>query len=354
VSDLGLVVPRFGPAGGNEAQAWRLANALVERGHEVTVYAGAFDARADARIRRVALGPWARGGGARALAFALASRRVGDHDAVWSFGRSLRHDIVRMGWGAHGAWVERRPGLTSGRSTPKDWLFMGLDAQAARRARVVVVNSAMAKADVVRHCGVPGDKVLVIRNGVDLGRFSPEPRREALRRRLGLGTGRIAVFVGSGFVRKGLGTAAQAFLTASAPQDELVVIGRDRHEGRWRARLEGELCSKLRWVGPCEDPAPWIRAADALVLPTTYDPASNVVLEAMASGIPAVTSRWDGSAEVVPDRRLIVDDPLNQRDVAAALDYAWSSPSLGGLVRAAALVWPDSRYVDEWIGQLPR
>jgi glycosyltransferase involved in cell wall biosynthesis len=78
-------------------------------------------------------------------------------------------------------------------------------------------------------------------------------------------------------------------------------------------------------------------------LPTRYDPAANSTMEALASGVPPVTSGRDGNAEVVPDPALVVADPLDVAGFAAALERAWSTPSLRERCRHAAEAWPVSR-----------
>jgi UDP-glucose:(heptosyl)LPS alpha-1,3-glucosyltransferase len=82
----------------------------------------------------------------------------------------------------------------------------------------------------------------------------------------------------------------------------LVVVGKDRHARRYErlARRLG-VSARVRFVGAQEDTTPYYGAADAFVLPTLYDPFPNVVLEAMASGLPVVTSRKCGAVDLIRD-----------------------------------------------------
>ena len=96
--------------------------------------------------------------------------------------------------------------------------------------------------------------------------------------------------------------------------------------------------------GAVDCPARWMRAADAVILPTRYDAAANTTLEAMASGVPAITSAADGNAELVPDPKLVVSDPTNVDGFAHALHHAWQGRTALGLqCRAVAESWPVSR-----------
>ncbi|MBT3222207.1 MAG: glycosyltransferase, partial [Proteobacteria bacterium] len=88
----------------------------------------------------------------------------------------------------------------------------------------------------------------------------------------------------------------------------------------------------------------WLVGADALLLPTQYDPAANATMEAMACAIPPVTTFFDGNKELVPDEHLIIDEPLNVEQCATALEYAWSNQRrLGEECRRVVAQWPVSR-----------
>ena len=158
--------------------------------------------------------------------------------------------------------------------------------------------------------------------------------------------GRVALFVGRGFRRKGLKTAVTAFRRVATLDDRMVVVGEDG--GSWAARplLQTLLGRQLVWMGRVADLSQWLVGADALLLPTRYDPAANVTLEAMACGVPPVTTQRDGNHEIVPHSSLVVQNPEDVPAVAHALTAAWalgSDPSL----RAAAEAWPVSRNANE-------
>lgn len=142
-------------------------------------------------------------------------------------------------------------------------------------------------------------------NGVDAARFSPTPRflyREAKRRDLGIGDGDLAVlFVGQGFSRKGLGTLLDALgsLRLRGLALRLIVVGRGAR-GPWMARAERlGLGARVVFAGHVVDTDAFYAAADVFALPTFFDPFANATLEAMASGLPVITSRSNGAAEVL-------------------------------------------------------
>jgi UDP-glucose:(heptosyl)LPS alpha-1,3-glucosyltransferase len=76
-------------------------------------------------------------------------------------------------------------------------------------------------------------------------------------------------------------------------------VGRDKHAARYQARARDRgVARRVTFAGPQADPRPYYGAADAFVLPTLYDPCPNAALEAMACGMPIVTSTRSGAAEL--------------------------------------------------------
>ena len=124
-------------------------------------------------------------------------------------------------------------------------------------------------------------------------------------------------------------------------EPELWVIGHDlRADAFQRAGDRLGLGARLRMLGPQKDTLPWYGAADIAVLPSIYDPFGTVVIEAMASGLPAVVSTGSGARELV-DRfePTLVCDAASVNDLAAGLARALllsSRPETAARVRAAA------------------
>ncbi|MBW1880308.1 MAG: glycosyltransferase family 4 protein [Deltaproteobacteria bacterium] len=341
---------RFATDGGTERYAVELTRWLVGRGHEVHVYCGQASVEIPGVHVHTVLPRRGRGavGVARDL---LAARRVQRHrhDVVQAFIRVPGCTVYRAGGGAHLAWLHARGSGWRHRArtalSPADHAEVWADRNALCTARIVVCNSRMAANDVCALYGISEDRVRVVRNGVDPVRFRPSPeRRSAARRAWGVQEGgRVALFLANGYRRKGLSVAAQAFARVSGARDRLVVMGRDAHARRILAPLGRLLGDRLVVQGPVPRPERWLPGADATLLPTRYDSAANTTLEALASGVPPVTSGRDGNAEVVPEPALVVTEPADVAGFAAALCHAWSTPGLGARCRRATEAWPVSR-----------
>ena len=93
---------------------------------------------------------------------------------------------------------------------------------------------------------------------------------------------------------------------------------------------------RVDFVGRAERPEDWLARATALVLPTRYDPCANVTLEAMAAGIPVVTSIRNGASEVLPHAWMAIDDSRDDKALAEVLERVLQTADLGSACRAEA------------------
>lgn len=265
-----------------------------------------------------------------AMELALGARHVASAGEVAiALERTLGHAVYRAGAGVHRVYrraMGRRP-------SPLEWL----DRRAVLGARVVVANSEATAHDLVAELGVSSAKVELVRTGVDLERFHPRDRQGR--------SGRVVLFAAHGWRRKGFETAVNAFCAVASGTDTLWIAGRDSRRRRWM-RWARRKVPDLEDLGLSVDLSRVLPQVDCLLHPTRYDPASNVVLEAMACGVPPVTTQMDGSAEVLPEPRLIVQEPQNVRQVVSALRFALHAPEgLVDVLRASAACWPDTRNV---------
>jgi UDP-glucose:(heptosyl)LPS alpha-1,3-glucosyltransferase len=195
------------------------------------------------------------------------------------------------------------------------------------RVFVAAVSDYVAR-QVQTGLGFPPDRIRVVFNGVDISPLTAEERggyRAALRAELDLaGDAPLVLFAAHNFRLKGLAELVRATAAGQSGRGGawvVAVAGRD-DPGRYR-RLARRLGveSRLRFVGTRTPIRGWYAAADALAHPTWYDPCSRVVLEALSLGLPVVTTRYNGAAEMMQAGRHgeIVDEPSDIARLAAAL-----------------------------------
>jgi UDP-glucose:(heptosyl)LPS alpha-1,3-glucosyltransferase len=212
----------------------------------------------------------------------------------------------------------------------------------------------MVKADILRHFDIDPAKLRVILSGVDTTVFHPglrELHRAETRKTLRIPkSAPVALFVGSGFERKGLigflmGLADQSGhsrLTRESVRG--IVVGHDKHMTRFQSFADQlGLSDRVSFVGGVNDVRPFYAAADIFVLPTLYDPLPNACLEAMACGLPVITSTGSGAAELITNgvEGFVVDaldTPAIADAIEASLASAMSDHQMGK--NAAAKVAP--------------
>jgi UDP-glucose:(heptosyl)LPS alpha-1,3-glucosyltransferase len=172
------------------------------------------------------------------------------------------------------------------------------------RHRAFVALTEEEAALLVKTYGHLGAPVHVIPNGVDLEHFHPvdDAERASARAALGLpGDGLVAVFIGNEFDRKGLPIVLDAL--QRAPRVHLLVVGGTGDMIR-RATAQAErfgVAGRVHFVGSHPSPGPFLRAADVLVLPSAYESYGLVITEALASGLPVVSSPVGIAPEAVAD-----------------------------------------------------
>ncbi len=308
---LALIRKRYTDFGGAELYVSGLARRLVEQGHEVHILAREWEAE---KTEGLIFDPIPPGRGPSFMGLLAFARDVaqkvqqGNFDLVHSFERTYSQDIFRAGDGCHIEWLARRARAYGGRKAfvdkinPKHRAFLSLEARlfSDPKLKCVLANSKRGREEIIKHYGVPGHKIRVVYNGLDREKFSPDLRkkhREKVRQELRLSRDEpVALFVGSGFARKGLPSVIQ---TLPQTRIKLLVVGRDRPKPYESLARKLGLTQQVRFLGPRKDVERLYGAADVFVLPSLYEPFSNACLEAMAAGLPVVTTDETGAAEVI-------------------------------------------------------
>ena len=311
--------------GGVERATAGLVDALVQHGYDVHLLSPRAQVPIPGVTRHVLPLP-PLPSAARALALAALARVVvsrGGWDVVQSHERTLRQDIYRAGEGCHRAFLHSMG--DAGRRRPLfHRIVLWLERRVFAATPHVVAISRRGAAEIADLYGVPGERLSVVYNGVDLERFHPKNRdaeRRAARAEAGVAADAwTLLFVGSGFERKGLGTVVEALALCSDRTSRLIVVGRGATQAFREQAARVGVDGRIVWLGPRRDVERWYAAADVAVLPSRYEPFGNVHLEALASGVPVVASAVAGGAEAIVDGRGgAVVDPRDARAVVAAL-----------------------------------
>jgi UDP-glucose:(heptosyl)LPS alpha-1,3-glucosyltransferase len=296
---IGLVRRGYSPSGGAERYLLRFADALRGAGHEVVLF-GSREWPAEAWKGEMAR---VEGVGPRAFADGLRKARPRERcDALYSLERVWECDAYRAGDGVHRAWLDRRRAFEPGwkgwfremQGKHREILELERAVFASDGTRLIIANSRMVAGEIERYFRVPRERVRVIYNGLPAGDGSDGKNgnyRDEMRARLGLKEGECAVlFAGSGWERKGLRFAIEG--VNRVREATLLVAGTGKRRG-----LPGS--GKTRFLGEVREMRKLMEAADVFLLPTIYDPFSNASLEAMAAGLPVITTEGNGFAEIM-------------------------------------------------------
>lgn len=312
--NVGLVRQRYVASGGAERYLHGVIEQLVARGHRVHLFANAWTETPGVAFHRVSI---IRGMSfVKILTFAIAARKAvrREHcDLVFSLERTLEQDVYRAGDGCHREWLVRR-GHGGAKLNPLHLTILGLEKRvfSSERTGWIIANSNRGKEEIIKHYHFPSERIQVIYNGVDLDRFQPCAKNKGDTINL--------LFVGSGFERKGLVFSIHA-LRKLPHQYRLTVIGRG--DIRQYARLAADmgLGDRVRFAGHDLDMPSEYARADLLVHPAIYEPFANVCLEALASGVPVVTSRVNGASEIIEHGQsgAIVEKPQDIDELVGAI-----------------------------------
>ncbi len=318
-----------------------LARGLAERGHELTVLAAQRPVAAavdeinlpdSVRIVRVPVGraDWIGLGWQAARHLSRQGHRFDIiHFADVHFAYAWRGPYVAT------AWQSFHQRLSSAGGHPyhtgwRNYLFRWAYYTAARwlaewpsvrRARQLIMPSQATQAEFLRYCGADPARVSLVYPGLDLERFRALPGRAEARARLGLALDVPTVlYVGFSTPRKGVEHLARAAADMSAPIQLLMV-------GKWEAGYRERFLAALGAARARTAVAGYVpereilwyyAAADVLVLPTLLEGVGFPLIEAMAAGLPLVTTTGGAAGEVAGEAGIAVA-PTDSAALAQAL-----------------------------------
>ena len=355
--EIALTYPDVTLAGGVERSLVECANELVHGGHGVHVFGSHWqpgvlrpevqrhhlpirrrpDALAAVQYRRRATealrshGPIAHG------AFSALSP-LGGVFWVPSVHR-VAYELALRHRGAAGGLVQR--------ANPYHRLRLRLEREILSPGGYshLLAAADQVKVDVVERYGVPEADVTVQPLGFDPRAFSPARRRgHRAEARAELGyrdEDRVVVFVANELERKGF----DCLLEAAAQVDDLQVLVVGRVDiAPYAERIE-RLGVRVKAVGSVSDVVAYHAAADVFALPTRYEPWGLVVVEALAAGLPVVTSRLAGSSVTVRDGEtgVLLGDPDDAEELADGLRRMLAAPADDTAISAsvAPYSWPE-------------
>jgi UDP-glucose:(heptosyl)LPS alpha-1,3-glucosyltransferase len=292
------------------------------------------------------------------LAFRRAAQRHFESlapRATVSLGVAAPPNDVLWVQSVHSAWLQVAPSVPFGRfsapaklryAMPRHLILLALERQYFRsdRARAIICTSRREVDDLAETYGVDPAKTRVLPNPFDPDVFNVRRRagcRAEVRARLGLRDGELALFfVANELHRKGFAQTLSALADVRDDRLSLHVIGRMPPTAYFSMIGRLQLTGRVRYHGATRDVGWWLAGADVLVLPTQYEPFGLVIVEALASGVPVITTRVAGASEAVQHgvTGLLQDDPYDVSELASLIRAALAADLETWGQRAAASV----------------
>lgn len=367
---MALVIDHFHPAkGGAERSLERILLALGARGHSLQLCAMSCGDHAipNLELHSIRTPPVPRGFRdwlfARAVDrrlrqllpdLVLAVRHVLHADVFLARGGFYAHTL-EAGHRAEPRWLKRAGSALS----PKHRLLLSMERCFLNPPRGEKRPLVIAPSDFVRrfgeaHYGLPSNRIVVVRTGADLERFKPaaQEERRRLKEKYGAGETLLGLFAAHNFQLKGLLCLLEAWKNLPPGPFKLIIAGRDR----WRPRRSWP---NVEFVGAQTDLVELYQVADFLVHPTFYDPFSRVAIEAMACGLPVITTRQNGAAEMIRDgtEGFVLEDPRNTATLADRIALFGNAHLRARLARAArqrAESRPEAAFLEETVAWIER
>ncbi|HSX11175.1 MAG TPA: glycosyltransferase family 4 protein [Chlamydiales bacterium] len=336
-----LLKSRANSCGGLEKHATRITDAFAARGARVTVLTtGTIDRTGPIAFHAAKTLSWP--GFLRMEQFDLFVRnwlKNNSADIVFGMDRNRFQTHIRAGNGVHAAYLESRL-LTEGRLkgllcqlNPLHRKILALEKCAFENPELkkIFTNSQMVKDEILAHYRTDPAKIQVIHNGVEWHEMEPrfaawERDRALSLQKFGLDPNRFHIlFIGHGYLRKGLDRLLIALSRLRKRNFSLSVIGKDKQLDLYRAKvLQLGLKDHVHFFGPSREVPLFYQLADALAIPSFYDPFANVTVEALAMGLFVISSKHNGGHEILtPENGAIIEDLLDTDAMISALETAF-------------------------------
>jgi UDP-glucose:(heptosyl)LPS alpha-1,3-glucosyltransferase len=342
---IAIVLERFLPSTGGQNYFSGLVKELAKRGHDVHVFATEIEETPGPHYTMHLIPAFRYPRSLRLISFVLNSARVinrYDFDIIHEVMESLTMNVFNPHGGVEKAYLIQEFASINNRMyyflrlikrylSLRHYIALWIQKKQfqMRRAKKIIAISTMVKNDMIQYYKVPEEKIEVVFNCVDTNRFHPRNRdiyRRSVRTLLKIDDNVvILLFAGHNYRLKGLESllGAVSVLKERVPHPSLhlLITGRGQIARYKRIARRLGVLDLTTFLGPVKDIEQFYGASDIYVHPTFYDSCSLTVLEALASGIPVITTRFNGAADVIisDEGGKVLHDPKDVKTLAEAI-----------------------------------
>jgi UDP-glucose:(heptosyl)LPS alpha-1,3-glucosyltransferase len=187
---------------------------------------------------------------------------------------------------------------------------MFLEKRCFQKSKRIIANSGMVKQQIINTYNINSSKIDIVYNGIKSKEINYQKSFDNLSKDFLLKKDQTTLlYVGSGFKRKGVSEFLQIIAKLKMPNIKVFVVGKEKNiEYYQQLSIELKIDNQVVFTGPREDVDDFYTISDIFILPTHYEPFSNVVLEAMNFKNAVFTTRQNGASEILDDY-YIMDRP---------------------------------------------
>ena len=342
--------------GGVQACVWELSKRFAEKGHEVHLYTNSCPdlPHPSVAVHRVPMlmsrsffssqNPWVKA--LQIWSFGWISRFVisrRDYDIIHVHGDSMVKADLRTAHSCHKAWIKYEllqnssfGSVLKKRLNPLHSIVLLIEYYdyTLKGAQHAISESGSVKQQMIDNYKINAARISVVPTGVEGAKYAiPDDfDREGFRRTVGVPVSApLMVFVGWEFGRKGLSTVFEAMIRMKSRQPHLLVVGDDYRMSQFVKQAESlGIDDQVHFVGAQSDFRPFLWGSDLFVFPTRYDPCPLVIPEAMAAGLPVITTETAGNSEWLEDGKdaVLMKNPYDAKELSESLDRLFGNPQL--------------------------
>lgn len=342
---IALAIENFSRHGGGaESYAVELARTLIKEGWEVHLYGYSWAGDpAEAIFHEIPKLSKLFPPSVRLIHFASCHKKMvaaEKFDVILGFGNTVVMNVYQSHGGVHhlsnirklkavGNPVIRFLKLAAMLMTPKYHARSWIEGSPFRMNDLpeIVAISDMVRNDMASYFHVDKEQIKLVYNGIDQSRFSSRNERVRMetRRKFGFTEETLFLFMAYDFRKKGVNQLVEAAGRLKRIHGDgkfgIIVVGGPPTPNMSKRIGDLGISNLMIFPGSTKEPETYYNACDVFVLPTFYDACSLVVFEAMAAGLPVITSRFNGAAGIITpgEEGMILDDPGNIPEMARAM-----------------------------------
>jgi len=215
-------------------------------------------------------------------------------------------DIYRAGDGVHKAFLTK---VNKSKLNPLHYIYLFYEKKCFENSKIIIANSKMVKEEIVNFYKINPQKIRVVYNGFDGYNSINQGQLNSIREKYNINSKKkIFLFVGSGYMRKGLKEFLRIISEIESKQTMSIVIGYDKNESMYKKIAKNLGIRNILFLGKRPDAKIFYSLSDFFILPTYYDPFSNVILEAMLNRNIVITTKQNGAHEII-DKDFVMQSP---------------------------------------------